>query len=333
MISIVIPAYNESAVLPLLRERLLTAAESWGAPFEVILVNDGSLDNTLEIMLEMHHQDPSFKVIDLTRNFGHQAALAAGLSCIAGDCVLVMDADLQDPPEVLKLFIENWQRGYDIVYGIRTQRPEGMVKRICYYLYYRLLSWLANVQIPLDAGDFCLMSRQVVEILNLLPERMRYIRGLRSWAGFKSIGIHYERQARGAGVPQYNWRKLMRLGLSGILSFSKVPLRIASIMGLFIAMLALSGGLGFLLLRVTGWKILGYDITQHPGLASLIISIYFLSGVMLICLGIMGEYLGQLVEEVKARPVAVIRRTYGIKSGSMPPFLLEVVSKFEKRTT
>ncbi len=321
MVSLVIPVYNESSVLPLLRQRLVEAAASWGEPFEVILVNDGSLDKSLEIMLDIHSQDPRFKVMDLSRNFGHQAAVAAGLACAAGDGVMVLDADLQDPPEVLNQFLEKWRAGYDIVYGIRTHRQESLIKRACYHVYYRFLGWLANIPIPLDAGDFCFMSRQAVDAMNRLPERTRFIRGLRKWIGFRHFGLPYKRQVRAAGAPKYTWRKLVRLGLSGILSFSKFPLRIASIVGLIIASLALGASILFLVLRLTGWTFMGYDIAGQPGLATMIISLYLLTGVQLICLGIMGEYLGQIVEEVKARPLAVIRRTYGIQVKAYPPFI------------
>jgi dolichol-phosphate mannosyltransferase len=323
MISLVIPAYNEAGGLMLLYERLLAASSSWGRPFEVILVNDGSRDRTLEVMLEIHRRDARFKIIDLTRNFGHQAALATGLSYASGECVIVLDADLQDPPEILDQFLAKWQEGYDIVYGVRTQRPEGLLKRTCYYLYYRLLQWLADIPIPPDAGDFCLMSRRVVEVLNRLPERVRLIRGLRSWIGFQSIGIPYQRQAREEGHTKYSWRRLIRLGLSGILSFSKFPLRIASIAGLSVAGLSFAAAFLFLVMRLTGWTPLGYDLAQYPGMTTLVISLYFLAGIMLICLGIIGEYLGQVVEEVKYRPLALVRRTYGLAAEHLPSFVID----------
>jgi glycosyltransferase involved in cell wall biosynthesis len=322
MISIIIPVYNEEAVLWLLHERLANVANAWTKPFEVILVNDGSADRSLEILLEIHRKDPRFKVVDLSRNFGHQAALSVGLSCAAGECVLVLDADLQDPPEIINQFLQKWQEGYDIVYGVRTRRPEGWLKRFLYYAYYRILQRLAYIKIPLDVGDFCLMSRQVVTVLNSLPERVRFTRGLRSWAGFKQVGIPYERESRRAGVSNYSWRKLVRLGLSGIVSFSKFPLRMASILGLMMAGLALTGSFIFLLLRITGWTPFGYSVAQSQGLTTLIISLFFLSGIQLICLGIMGEYLAQVVEEVKGRPVGVIRETYGIEIKQSPPFIL-----------
>jgi dolichol-phosphate mannosyltransferase len=324
MISLVIPAYNEAGGLMLLYDRLVAEASSWGKPFEVILVNDGSHDRTLEVMLEIHRRDARFKVVDLSRNFGHQAALSVGLGCATGDCVLVLDADLQDPPEIINQFLEKWQEGYDIVYGIRTRRKEGWLKRFFYYTYYRILKRLANIKMPLDAGDFCLMSREVVTVLNRLPERARFTRGLRSWTGFRQVGIPYERASRKAGTSKYNWRKLVRLGLSGILSFSKIPLRIASMLGLVISGFSLTGSLIFLFMRISGWQPFGYSVAQAQGLTTVIISLFFLSGIQLICIGIMGEYLAQVVEEVKGRPVAIIRETYGLQIEPSTPFLFRV---------
>jgi len=319
MISIVIPVYNEEAVLPLLRERLVTASETWHDTFEVILVNDGSTDRSFDILLTMHQKDPRFKLIDLSRNFGHQAALSVGLSFASGDPVVVLDADLQDPPEIINQFLEKWREGYDIVYGVRTHRPEGWLKRFFYYTYYRIMGWLSNIEMPFDAGDFCLMSRRVVTVLNRLPERVRFMRGLRSWTGFRQVGIPYKRESRMAGTSKYSWRKLVRLGLSGILSFSKFPLRIASILGLIMACLSFLGTFIFFFLRISGLKPFGYSVAQAQGLTTVIISLLFLGGVQLICLGIIGEYLAQVVDEVKARPVAVIRETYGLEADKLPP--------------
>jgi len=228
MISVVVPCYNEEAVLPELRERLTAAAEAWDDTYEIIAVDDGSRDRTFELLAEYHASDPRWKAIRFARNFGHQTAVSAGICHAAGDCVIVIDADLQDPPEQLHRFIAKWREGYEVVYGVRRKRKEGVLKRACYKMFYRLLGRCAQIEIPHDAGDFCAMDRAVVDLLNAMPERNRFVRGLRSWIGFRQVGLEYERDARAAGKTKYTPAKLVRLALDGLVSFSAAPLRLAT---------------------------------------------------------------------------------------------------------
>ena len=199
MISIVIPCYNEKEVLGQLYARLTSAAEKWNEPFEVILVDDGSEDETWQLIKKMHDRDSRWKIIRLARNFGHQTAISSGIYHARGDCVIIIDADLQDPPEELHRFVTKWREGYDVVYAIRAKRKENFVKKLCYKAFYRVLGTLADIDIPYDSGDFCLMDRKVVDLLSAMPERNRFVKGLRSWVGFRQIGLEYERSARAAG--------------------------------------------------------------------------------------------------------------------------------------
>ena len=219
--------------------------------FEVIIIDDGSIDGTLDVCLEIAAQDNRFKVLSFTRNFGHQKAITAGLCYASGDIIAVIDADLQDPPEELVNFINKCREGYDIVYAVRTKRKENILKRLSYWLYYRILSSMSTVDIPLDAGDFCVMNRQVLNVLNSLPERNRFIRGLRTWIGYSQIGLPYERNAREAGKPKYTTVKLINLALDGLINFSYKPLRFIIVLGIFIAGLAFSLGILVLFQYIT----------------------------------------------------------------------------------
>ncbi len=219
MISIVIPVCDESECLPVLHERLVAAASSWNEDFECILVDDGSRDRSLELIRDIAKRDPHFKGLSFSRNFGHQSAVTAGLCYATGDVVAVMDSDLQDPPEELQAFFNKCRDGYDVVYAIRTDRQEGFLKRTSYWLYYRFLRSLASVDIALDSGDFCVMSRRVVDDMNALPERNRFVRGLRTWVGYRQAGLEYKRPARQAGEPKYTYGKLMNLALDGLGEF------------------------------------------------------------------------------------------------------------------
>jgi len=320
MISIVIPAYNESEGLRPLYDRLTAAAATWNEEYEVILVNDGSKDDTLAILEEIAKKDPRWKVVSLSRNFGHQQAVTAGLNFVRGDLVAVMDADLQDPPEELHRFFAKCRDGYDVVYAIRTQRKEGIIKRTCYFLFYRLLAWLSHVPIPLDSGDFCVMNRRALDTLNQLPERSRFIRGLRSWIGFRQTGLSYERHARLAGEPKYTFRKLLNLALDGLINFSYKPLRIISLTGLALGALAVFLAVFVLVQYVADWDVLGYNPRQARGWTSTILVLLFLSSAQLFSLGVIGEYLGRLFEEVKRRPFYIVEKTVNI-----PPEMIPVV--------
>ena len=239
MISVVLPAFNEQENIPHLYERLTACARTWNEPYEIIVVNDGSRDATLAMCASYAANDPCFKVLSFSRNFGHPAAITAGLRFSSGDLVAILDSDLQDPPEELVRFFAKCREGYDVVYAVRTKRKEGILKRASYFIYYRLLAALATFDIPLDSGDFCVMSRRVVQTLNALPERNRFVRGLRSWIGFRQTGLEYERHARAAGEPKYTFRKLLNLALDGIFNFSYKPLRVITLTGIGVGALAM----------------------------------------------------------------------------------------------
>ncbi len=317
MISIVIPIYNEEENLDMLQQRITEAAPGWEDDYEVILVDDGSRDRSAEMMRRIADQDEHFRIISLSRNFGHQAAISAGIKAAEGDCVVVMDGDLQDPPEELHRFLAKWREGYDVVFAIRTKRKEGFFKRTAYKSFYRLLGGISDIEIPLDSGDFCVMDRKVVDVLNQeMPERIRFVRGLRAYAGFKQIGISYEREARHAGEAKYTFRKLVKLALDGIFDFSTFPLRLATYLGFVIAIPSFLAGIFFIVHRIFDFKVLGYSPTDTPGLASLAVGMFFLGGVMLLIMGILGEYLGRIYYEVKQRPFYIVREEYSQKSSS-----------------
>ncbi|HBE21830.1 MAG TPA: glycosyltransferase [Cyanobacteria bacterium UBA11367] len=313
MLSIVIPVFNEQDNVSKLYERLVAASPSWDSPFEVILVDDGSTDRTLSLLRELHKKDSRFKFISFSRNFGHQTAVSAGLRYVSGDVVAVMDADLQDPPEELHRFLDKWHEGYQVVYGIRTKRKENIFKRSAYYLFYRLLAWCSSIEIPLDSGDFCVMDRTIVDCLNSMPERNRFVRGLRSWIGYRQIGIPYERDKRLAGDVKYTFRKLLRLALDGIINFSYRPLQLTGTFGLLVCFLSFSGIVFYLVHRVLNRKIFGLAPQDVPGFTTLILAILFIGGVQLFTLGVLGEYLGRIFDEVKQRPLYIVKDQEGFE--------------------
>lgn len=307
MISIVIPLYNEEENIPQLQSRLVAATVSWGIPFEVVLVNDGSSDSTPSMLDELAQNDARFKIIHFSRNFGHQPAISAGIKHAMGDAVIIMDGDLQDPPEILQRFIHKWQEGFDVVYAIRTKRKENIFKKISYATFYRVLRWISDIDIPLDSGDFCLMDRKVVNALNNeMTENIRFVRGLRAFVGFKQVGVAYERDERAAGEVKYTFKKLMGLAIDGLIGFSIFPLRLATYLGFLVAIPSFLAGVFFIAHRIIGFKILGYSPQDTPGIATLAVAIFFLSGIILIILGIIGEYLGRIYIEVKKRPFYII---------------------------
>jgi dolichol-phosphate mannosyltransferase len=307
MISVVVPAFNEGAGIALLHSRVTAAARAWAEDYELILVDDGSRDDTLTVCRKLALEDPRFKVLSLSRNFGHQAALSAGLAHTTGDWIAILDADLQDPPEQLKRFIDRCKEGFDVAYAIRTKRKEGVFKRVAYFAYYRLLRKLASIEMPLDAGDFCVMSRRVVDDLNSLPERRRYLRGLRAWIGYGQTGLEYEREARAFGEAKYTYSRLLRLAFDGIFNFSYKPLRTLMGAGIAIAFGTFLLALLVLVQYVGKITVLGYNPHQARGWTSLILAILFLSGVQLIGIGVLGEYVGRLFDEVKRRPIFLVK--------------------------
>lgn len=304
-LSIVVPVHNEADNLPELYGRLTAVLGGVGLPYEIIVVNDGSTDGSLQLLRALHASDPRVKIVNFARNFGHQVAVSAGLDFARGEAIILMDADLQDPPEVLPDFIRKWNEGYQVVYGTRTERKENIFKRSAYSIFYRLLRQVSAIEIPLDSGDFSLIDRRVADVMKAMPERARFVRGLRSWVGFKQIGIEYPRSSRHSGEPKYTFSKLMKLALDGLLSFSMVPLRLAAYIGLSIAALSFLAAMYYL------WGTLMSD-RVIPGFATTIIVVLFLGGVQLVTLGVVGEYVGRIYEEVKARPLYVIRETVGI---------------------
>jgi polyisoprenyl-phosphate glycosyltransferase len=304
--SLIIPIYNEEATIAELYRRMRAVMEQLDADTELILVNDGSRDRSLDLMRELHEKDPRVCYLSFARNFGHQIAVTAGMNFVRGRVIVIMDADLQDPPELIPKMIERWQEGFDVVYAQRTQRKkEGWFKRLTAYVFYRLLKNLADVDIPTDTGDFCLMDRRVVDVLNAMPERNRYIRGLRSWVGFRQTAIQFERDPRFAGDVKYTFRKSFALAISGLVSFSKVPLRLSTYLGLFAALVAL-----IMAILVLYWRIV-YPSSPLTGLSAIIVAIFFLGAVQLLSIGILGEYIGRIYEEVKNRPLYTLSEVAG----------------------
>jgi dolichol-phosphate mannosyltransferase len=319
MISLIIPACNESAAIRAMHQRVSACAAAWHEDYEIVLVDDGSSDDTLAIAEQLATQDEHLKVISLSRNFGHQPAVTAGLEHCRGDLIAVLDADLQDPPEELERFFQKCRSGYDVVYAIRTKRKEGFVKRICYKLYYRVLASLANIAIPLDSGDFCVMNRRAANAINGLPERSRFVRGLRSWVGFQQIGLEYERHARAAGETKYTFRKLLQLGLDGIVNFSSKPLRLIMVAGVMLGFFSLVLALVVIVQYLGNFTIWSYNPRETRGWTSLILAVLFLSSAQLFCLGIIGEYVGRLFDEVKRRPVYLVAKTVNVPPKNEPP--------------
>jgi dolichol-phosphate mannosyltransferase len=307
MISIVIPIYDEEENIDNLYARLTVSAPTWNDDYEILLVDDGSKDSSLAMMRAYAEKDSRVRVIKLSRNFGHQPAISAGIQEAKGDAVVIMDGDLQDPPEELYRFLDKWREGYDVVYAVRTKRKEGFFKKIAYKTFYRMLAWISDIEIPLDSGDFCVMDRKVINtIVNEMPEQVRFVRGLRAYAGFKQVGVTYERAERAAGEVKYTFKKLVELALDGLFGFSNFPLRMATYLGFTIAIPSFLVGIFFILHRLIGFKVFGHSPEETPGTATLAVGMYFLGGVILIILGILGEYIGRIYIEVKRRPFFVI---------------------------
>ena len=308
-LSVAIPVHNEASVLPelLLRLRTVLAALP-GGPHEMVFVDDGSTDGTFEMLREAVREDSRIIAISLSRNFGHQAAISAALDHASGDAVVIMDGDLQDVPEVIPQFVEKFGEGFDVVYAQRVRRKEPLLLRICYFVFYRMMARLSDIRLPLDSGDFGLMSRRVVDQVRRMPEHHRYLRGMRSWVGFRQIGIPVERAERHSGKSKYSMMRLIKLAADGIFAFSIVPIRAAAIVGATVMLLS------FLFVCYAVYAKL--FLHQSPqGFTALLVAITFLSGIMLFFLGIIGEYVGRIYEETKARPQYVIGRSVG-KSGA-----------------
>ncbi len=298
-VSLAIPVFNEEAVVPELIRRTTAVLDAIpGGPHEIVLVDDGSSDRTLEILEQAAGKDARLVVVSLSRNFGHQTALGAALDQVSGDVAVLLDGDLQDPPEAVPALLHWHEQGYDVVYVQRVHRKESWWLRACYYFFYRLLAALSTVELPLDAGDFGLMSRRVIEEIRRMPEQHRYLRGLRTWVGFRQIGIPLERSARQAGRTKYSPLKLLKLASDGIFAFSIVPLRAAAVLGAFV--IILSSLFALYSLYAKFW------LRSPQGFTALILAMTFFSGVNLFFLGIIGEYVGRVYEEAKGRPHYVV---------------------------
>lgn len=311
-VSVVVPLYNEQENVHELHRRLAESLGGLGIPYEILFVDDGSRDATPGLIDAMQGGDPHLAVVHLSRNFGHQPAVTAGIDRALGRAVLIMDGDLQDPPEVIPQFLDKWRSGCDVVYAVRKDRKEGALKKAGYFAFYRLLSWISDLDIPLDSGDFCLMDRRVVDALKELPERVRFVRGLRTFVGFRQAGLEYERSARAAGRPKYTFSALVRLAVDGLISFSGYPLRLVTYVGA-------ATGLASLLL--VAWVL--YDAavgrTAPRGWASLCAIVLFIGSVQLVCLGIIGEYVRLIFLESKARPTYVVGSHRPARGVAPPP--------------
>ena len=312
VLSVVAPAWNEAETLPEFYRRAAAVLDRIGEPWELILVDDGSTDTTREVTRRLHAQDRRVKAIHFSKNFSHMMAITAGLDFARGDAVVVIDSDLQDPPEVMEDLVARWREGYQVVYAQRaTREGETWFKRITASAFYRLLDQITNVEIPVDTGEFRLLDRRAVDALRSMREHHRYIRGLSAWIGFRSIGVPYHRGARFAGETKYPFRKMLRLALDGITNFSYLPLQLATYAGFFFAGLSLVGIIVAILLRL----VMGHELT---GQATTLVSVLFLGGIQLFFLGVIGEYLGRIYDEVKRRPLYIVDETVGLPA-PVPP--------------
>jgi dolichol-phosphate mannosyltransferase len=324
LVSVVVPVYNEREVLPTFHARTSAALAALdGFDYELIFVDDGSRDDSYATLAAWTATDPHVRVVKFSRNFGHQIAITAGIDHARGDCVVVIDADLQDPPEVIASMIAKWREGFDVVYGVRSDRDgERAMKLMTASMFYRLLGRLTNIQIPADVGDFRLMSRRAVDHLKRLREKDRFVRGLVSWIGFRQTGVTYHRDRRHAGETKYPYRKMIKFAFDGITSFSTAPLRLATWTGYGAAMLAV-----LYLLSVFVQKLLGYTV---EGWATIMVAMLFMGSVQLICLGILGEYLGRIFNEVKPRPMYVVEELLDGASTSPSPHAEAAVRQPER---
>lgn len=305
-LSIVIPVYNSAEIFPELHRRITEALDGVVESYEILAMVDGCTDNSFDVISGVSKEDPRVKAVEFSRNFGHQSAVTAGLELSSGEMVAVMDDDLEDPPEALVRLIEKMREGFDVVYGVRQKRKRNLLLRLLYSGFYRVLGRMASVKMPRDAGDFCVMSRRVVDVMNSMPENNRYLRGLRAWSGFEQVGVEYERSERAGGRSGYTPKKYIVFAFDAIFSFSYKPLAYVSMAGMIIAFASF---LYAVRLLVAGRNPLA------PGWASLFVLILFFSGIQLLSIGIIGQYLARIYDEVKQRPKYIIKRAVGLKVG------------------
>jgi polyisoprenyl-phosphate glycosyltransferase len=307
VVSLVIPIYNEEEVLDALHSAATSVLDEIDEPWEIVYVNDGSSDNSQEKLLAYQAQDPRITVVELSRNWGHQPALTAGLQVARGQAVAMMDGDFQDPPEVIADFVDAWRRGAQVVVAQRRTRQESGFRRVFYPLFYKVMGFLSDYPIPLNAGIFGLLDRQVVDAMNALNESNRYLPGLRAWVGYKTEVVFYDRQERAAGRPKQTFWRLLKYGLDAIFSFSYKPLRLSLVMGLVTACFGLLYGMSLVIMRSAGIQLIGPIVW---GYTSTIVSVLFMGGIQLVCLGILGEYIGRIYDEVKQRPLYLVRNIH-----------------------
>ena len=311
-VSLIIPVYNEEKSLYELYRRLDSVMNQIEEDTECIFINDGSKDSSLSILRKIHKKDTRIRYISLARNFGHQIAVTAGLNFSQGDSVIILDGDLQDPPELILDMLKKWKESYQVVYAQRTKRKkENWFKRLSAFLYYRVLKNFADIDIPTDTGDFCLMDRTVVDVLNEMPERNRYVRGLRAWIGFRQTAIPFEREARFAGEVKYTFFKSLSLALNGLVSFSRLPLRLSTYIGILSALLSV-----FMIFWVLYFRISNPN-SSFSGYAIIMIVVFFFGAVQLVSVGILGEYIGRIYEEVKNRPLYIISEIVGLNKKNL----------------
>ena len=311
LITLIAPVYNESEMVDLFYQTVINIMDAQDVQYEILYVNDGSSDATLELLIKQSISDPKVSIIDLSRNFGKEAALTAGIDRAKGDALVLLDVDLQDPPELIEKFLEYWHDGYDVIYGLRSNRDsDGIMKKLTAGAFYRIFNRFSTINMPENAGDFRLIDRKVADVLKQLPERNRFMKGLFAWAGFNSIGVPYKRPERAAGETKWNYWKLWNFALDGIAGFSTIPLRIWTYFGMTVSLASFIYG-SFIIIRTA---IFGIDL---PGYASLMVVILFLGGIQLLSIGIIGEYIGRIVVESKQRPIYIINSE--IQDGKIRP--------------
>jgi dolichol-phosphate mannosyltransferase len=313
VISVVAPAFNEAANLPLFCQRTTAVLDALGDPWEIILVDDGSADDTRGVIRSLHQQDARIKGLSFSKNFSHQIAITAGLDYARGDAVVIIDSDLQDPPEVIPELIARWREGCQVVYAQREVREgETWFKKVTAAIFYRLIRKMSSVDIPVDTGDFRLLDRRAADAMRGLREHHRFMRGLAVWIGFKSAAVRYHRAARHAGETKYPLRRMVKLAIDAITNFSYLPLQLASYFGFAVAGISLIAILAVIILRL----FVGRELT---GQATTLVSVLFIGGIQLICLGVIGEYLGRIYDEVKQRPLYIVDDLIGLEPPAIPP--------------
>jgi glycosyltransferase involved in cell wall biosynthesis len=308
MLSVVIPIYNEETILPRLQGEITASLSALGEPWEVIYVDDGSRDRSRELLLGLQEEDPHVVVVELSRNWGHQPALTAGLSVARGDAVVLMDGDFQDPPHIVGALVDEWRKGAQVVIAERRSRAERGLRRLVFASFYRILGFLSDYPIPLNAGIFGLLDRKAVDAINRLTEGNRYLPGLRAWVGFRTKTILYDRGERSGGEPKQGFWRLTKYALDAIFSFSYKPLRLSLLFGILSALFAVAYGIVLVICRVRGVGMFGIPVVA--GYTSTIVSILFLGGVQLICVGMLGEYIGRIYDEVKRRPLFLVNQVH-----------------------